>query len=752
MMFDPNIYPTDSKYGQYMGINIDDSRYKDLSKINFMGKEYYSGNSPSLALMNELKKYIEKTLQKLNFETALFLSELYFTIANGLDISHKSRIAAIYLYSLSLYLNNECLTAFNISRQYKEYHICIAYIYARCALKLNKHERDACSWLNRHLSDHPNDLGDNFIFMGDKATIHGLIGTLYDNISESKASMQHQIESLKLDPYLWEIYPSLFNKKITLDLESLFFKDRSNEETFINSNNNNNMNTTNTTTTNNNNSNDSNNYRDTNVTLGSNDYGIPLQSPLNQNTNQKSDTVNNIHTKMESYSNIVTNSDHKFQSTSPTVSKPTVSSLAKINNKVRGLKTTPSKQVTLEQRIKFTTPNNSYSRDTRLGNSTKRKRNIKNSISFINDNNDNICGNGTGVDSHGESIYSNTDTMKIQERNSLLVPSTLSFHRLFYLFVKILELSSSFNCHNVIRIIYDKLPSYIVNYMPWCLAQLGKLHYEISNYNMSLKYFRRLRLFQTTRIKDLEIYSTLLWHLRENHELYTLCNELLEFFPTKPETWCVAGNYFSLIKNHDESIKAFSKAIELNPKFAYAYTLQGHEYTANESYDTAREFYRKAVAIDSQHYNAYYGLGDCAFRLGKYEEALLHFEKARLINPINVILICCCGHALEKLGYEEKALDYYELACKLQPDSTLPKYRRAQLFFNIGRFNLALEQFETLEKMSPNEATVHFMLGQIYQTMGRKNDAIKQYTIALNLDPMGNHVIADALEKCHYQE
>ena len=54
--------------------------------------------------------------------------------------------------------------------------------------------------------------------------------------------------------------------------------------------------------------------------------------------------------------------------------------------------------------------------------------------------------------------------------------------------------------------------------------------------------------------------------------------------------------------------------------------------------------------------------------------------------------------------------------------------------------------------MSPNEATVHFMLGQIYQTMGRKNDAIKQYTIALNLDPMGNHVIADALEKCHYQE
>ena len=738
MIFGSSTYPNDMNYVQDMEMNTSDSRYKDLSEINLRGKDFYNGSPPTLELMNQLKSYIENALLKLNFETALFLSELYYTVTYGLDVFNKNRISATYLYSLSLYLNSEYLTALNIAEKNKEYHISIAYIYARCALRLNKYERVAASWLKRHLSEHPDDLGEDFIFMGDKATIHGLIGALLDKIFETRSSIQYQIESLKLDPYLWEVYPSLLNKKISLDLESLFFNNLSNQETSINDNNLIN--------------------RDTHTNLNSSNKNIPLQFHLDNCAVQKTNTVMNNQKEMGDYNDTGTHSDQIFQSISPTISKPTVSSLAKMNNKVRGLKTTPSKQITLEQRMKFTTPNNSIRRGTESGSSTKRKRNIKNSIKFINNLNNNNNNNNNDYNAtmefndHGESIYFNNDTMKIQDKNSVLLPSSQSFHILFYLFANILKLSSSFDCHKVIRLINNELPLYVINYMPWCLAQLGKLHYEISNYDMSLKYFKRLRSLQSTRTKDLEIYSTLLWHLRESHELYTLSNELLELFPTTPETWCVTGNYFSLVKNHDESIKAFSKAIELNPKFAYAYTLQGHEYTANESYDTARELYRKAVAIDPRHYNAYYGLGDCAFRLGKYEEGLVYFEKARLINPINVILICCCGHTLEKLGYQEKALDYYELACKLQSDSTLPKYRRAQLFFNMGRFNLALEQFEILEKMSPNEATVHFMLGQIYQTMGRKNDAIKQYTIALNLDPMGNHVIADALEKCHYQD
>ena len=36
------------------------------------------------------------------------------------------------------------------------------------------------------------------------------------------------------------------------------------------------------------------------------------------------------------------------------------------------------------------------------------------------------------------------------------------------------------------------------------------------------------------------------------------------------EEWCKAGNYHYELKEHEEAIKAYDKAIELNPKYASA--------------------------------------------------------------------------------------------------------------------------------------------------------------------------------------
>lgn len=51
-----------------------------------------------------------------------------------------------------------------------------------------------------------------------------------------------------------------------------------------------------------------------------------------------------------------------------------------------------------------------------------------------------------------------------------------------------------------------------------------------------------------------------------------------------PVSFCVLGNCYSLQKEHDKAIQAFERAIQLDPTFAYAYTLLGHECLANEDY------------------------------------------------------------------------------------------------------------------------------------------------------------------------
>lgn len=45
------------------------------------------------------------------------------------------------------------------------------------------------------------------------------------------------------------------------------------------------------------------------------------------------------------------------------------------------------------------------------------------------------------------------------------------------------------------------------------------------------------------------------------------------------------GNFCSLQKDHESAVELFQRAIQLDPTFAYGYTLAGHEYFASEDYD-----------------------------------------------------------------------------------------------------------------------------------------------------------------------
>ena len=44
---------------------------------------------------------------------------------------------------------------------------------------------------------------------------------------------------------------------------------------------------------------------------------------------------------------------------------------------------------------------------------------------------------------------------------------------------------------------------------------------------------------------------------------------------------------------------------QIDPKFAYAYTLLGHEYVTTEELDKAMACFRNALRINQRHYNAW---------------------------------------------------------------------------------------------------------------------------------------------------
>ena len=292
---------------------------------------------------------------------------------------------------------------------------------------------------------------------------------------------------------------------------------------------------------------------------------------------------------------------------------------------------------------------------------------------------------------------------------------------------------SQYRCADAL-IAYNSLPRQHQE-TPWVLSQVGRVYYEQAAYAEAEKYYRRLRILAPTRLEDMEVYSTILWHLKRETDLSFLAHELVDSSWHSPQAWCALGNAWSLARDHEQALRCFKRATQLNPRFAYAFTLQGHEHVFNEEYEKALTAYRQAVSADRRHYNAYYGIGRVYEKLGSYDKAYTHFHSASVINPTNAVLICCIGNVLEKQRQIVQALQFFSKATELAPHAPQTRYKKARALLALNQLDAAQKELEILKNLAPDEATVHFLLGKLYKSLNDKGSAVRHFTIALNLDP-----------------
>ncbi|KAF9875516.1 tetratricopeptide [Colletotrichum karsti] len=281
---------------------------------------------------------------------------------------------------------------------------------------------------------------------------------------------------------------------------------------------------------------------------------------------------------------------------------------------------------------------------------------------------------------------------------------------------------------------------------PWLLVQMGKAHHEQGSYKEAEKFFRKLRVVSPTRMEDMEIYSTILWHLKRETDLSFLAHELIDADWESPQAWCALGNAHSLMRDHEAALGCFKRATQLKSSFAYAFTLQGHEHVANEEYEKALTAFRHAVAADRRHYNAYFGLGGVFEKLGNYEKAYTHFHTASVINPTNAVLICRIGAIHERQKQLLPALQYFSKAVELAPKAAMVRYRKARCLMSLREIEAAEKELLIVKDMAPDEAMVHFLLGKLYRMVGEKQMAVRAFSNALALDPKASQSIKDAIE------
>jgi tetratricopeptide (TPR) repeat protein len=90
--------------------------------------------------------------------------------------------------------------------------------------------------------------------------------------------------------------------------------------------------------------------------------------------------------------------------------------------------------------------------------------------------------------------------------------------------------------------------------------------------------------------------------------------------------WFQKGYNAYELKDYDNAILYFQKALELNPQFATAYIGLGNAYSDKDNLDKAIQSYEKAIKLDPKDSRAYNGLGIIYAQKGNLDEAIQLFE------------------------------------------------------------------------------------------------------------------------------
>lgn len=160
---------------------------------------------------------------------------------------------------------------------------------------------------------------------------------------------------------------------------------------------------------------------------------------------------------------------------------------------------------------------------------------------------------------------------------------------------------------------------------PWVSSLVGRARFEMSDYTqvrpgtsmrekslMSLcineqaaRAFEQARVLDPYRMWDMDVFSTVLWHLQKDVPLSFLAQELVTINDQCPQSWIATGNCFSLQKDHGQALTCFKRATALDPRCAYGYALSGHEALALDDQESAVGFFRTALKTDARHYPAW---------------------------------------------------------------------------------------------------------------------------------------------------
>jgi tetratricopeptide (TPR) repeat protein len=157
---------------------------------------------------------------------------------------------------------------------------------------------------------------------------------------------------------------------------------------------------------------------------------------------------------------------------------------------------------------------------------------------------------------------------------------------------------------------------------------------------------------------------------------------------------------FALFNHYkiNEAIQELSKAIELDPQYAVAYSHRADAYADKQKFKEAFADYNKAIELNPGYSVAY------------LNRAILYVQTSDL----------------------DKAIADYNRAIEIEPRNIFGYYNRGNTYAKQERYEQAIADYKTLLAINPLFPHAYIRMGLVFEKADRPKDALAIYNTYLN--------------------
>lgn len=159
------------------------------------------------------------------------------------------------------------------------------------------------------------------------------------------------------------------------------------------------------------------------------------------------------------------------------------------------------------------------------------------------------------------------------------------------------------------------------------------------------------------------------------------------------EEYFELGNLASDQNNHEDAIKYYSYAIQLNPQFFRAYINIGDSYNKIGDNKNAIKNYTYALQINPHDAIAFYNRGNIYLDMKNYEAAIIDYKFFILLEPQFALAYNNRGVAYKNLGKDADAIKDYKYAIELDPKLGIAHWNLGNIYYEQKQFADALANY-----------------------------------------------------------